>query len=140
MDLGGGEIGRAVQRQQVVAVQIHEAFECLAALQVTEDLAEAGSQIRRIDGIEDITHLGVAGDAVDAVDGAEVVVGVAAALIESQQDGSLSENIAKADIRTSAKGNSTLPDRGSGTELKMEWRSLKRMSAERCCAVPSWRP
>ena len=33
MDLGGGEIGGAVQRQQVMAVQIDEAFEHLAALQ-----------------------------------------------------------------------------------------------------------
>ena len=85
MDLGGGEIGRAVQRQQVMAVQIDEAFERLAALQATEDLAERGPQVRRIDGIEDVPHLGVAGDAVDAVDGAEVVVGVAAAVVEGQQ-------------------------------------------------------
>src|SRR5208337_3418355 len=40
MDLGGGEVGGAVQRQQVMAVQIDEAFEHLAALQATEDLAE----------------------------------------------------------------------------------------------------
>ena len=42
MDLGGGEIGGAVQRQQVMAVQIDEAFKHLAALQATEDLAERG--------------------------------------------------------------------------------------------------
>ena len=41
----------------------------------------------RVDRIEDGPHLGVAGDVVDAVDGAEVVVGVAAAMIEGQQGG-----------------------------------------------------
>ena len=41
MDLGGGEITGAVQRQQVMAVEIGEALEHLAALQATEDLAEA---------------------------------------------------------------------------------------------------
>ena len=68
-----------------MAVQIDEVFQHLAALQATEDLAERGTQVRGIDGIEDVPHLGVAGDAVDAIDGAEVVVGVAAALIEGQQ-------------------------------------------------------
>src|ERR1700678_1810802 len=51
---------------------------------------------------------------------------------KASRDGSLSENIAKADIRTSSEGNSPSPERGSRTELKMEWRSLKRMSAVRC--------
>ena len=85
MDLGGGKIGRAVQRHQVVAVQIDETFECLAALQATEDLAERGPQARGIDRIENGPHLGVGGDAVDPIDGAEVVVGVAAAVVEGQQ-------------------------------------------------------
>ena len=85
MDLGGGEIGRAVQRHQVMAVQIGEAFEHLAALQATENLAERGPQVCGIDRIENGPHLGVGGDAVDAIDGAEVVVGVAAAVVEGQQ-------------------------------------------------------
>ena len=59
MDLGGGKIGRAVQRHQVVAVQIDETFERLAALQATEDLAERGPQARGIDRIENGPHLGV---------------------------------------------------------------------------------
>ena len=75
MDLGGGEIVGAVERQQVMAVEIDEAFQHLAALQATEDVAEDGPQVRGIDGIEDGPHLGVGGDAVDAIDGAEVVAG-----------------------------------------------------------------
>src|SRR5208337_3048125 len=85
MDLGGGEIGGAVQRQQVMAVQIDEAFEHLAALQATEDLAERGPQVRGIDRIQDVPHLRVAGDAVDPIDGAEVVIEVVAAVVEGQQ-------------------------------------------------------
>ena len=85
MDLGGGKIGRAVQRHQVVAVQIDETFERLAALQATEDLAERGPQARGIDRIENGSHLGVGGDAADPVDGAKVVVGVAAAVVKGQQ-------------------------------------------------------
>ena len=67
MDLGGGEIRGAVQRQQVMAFQIDEAFEHLAALQATEDLAERGPQIRRIDKIQDLPHLRVAGDTIDPI-------------------------------------------------------------------------
>ena len=68
-----------------MAVQIDEAFQHLAALQATEDVAEQGPQASGIDRIEDGPHLGVAGDAVDPIDGAEVVVGVAAAVVEGQQ-------------------------------------------------------
>ena len=85
MDLGGGEIRGAVQRQQVIAVQIDEAFKHLAALQATEDLAERGPQVRGIERIQDVPHLRVAGDAVDPIDGAEVVIGVVAAVVEGQQ-------------------------------------------------------
>ena len=59
-----------------MAVQIDEAFKHLAALQATEDLAERGPQVRGIDRIQDVPHLRVAGDAVDPIDGAEVVIGV----------------------------------------------------------------
>ena len=84
MDLGGGEIGGAVQRQQVMAVQIDEAFEHLAALQATEDRGR-GPQVRGIDRVQEMPHLRVAGDAVDPIDGAEVVIGVVAAVVEGQQ-------------------------------------------------------
>ncbi len=80
-----GVIGGAVQRQQVMAVQIDEAFEHLAALQAPEDLAERGSQVRRIDRIENGPHLGVGGDTIDPIDGAEVIVWVVAAVVEGQQ-------------------------------------------------------
>ena len=85
MDLGGGEIRRAVQGQQVMVIPIKEAFEHRAALEATEDLAERDSHASRVERIQDGPHLGVAGDVVDPIDGAEVVRGVAAAVVEGQQ-------------------------------------------------------
>ena len=73
------------KRHQVVAVEIDESFQRLAALEATEDLAERGPQACGIDRVEDGPHLGVGGDAVDPIDRAEVVVGVAAAVVEGQQ-------------------------------------------------------
>src|SRR3954447_789361 len=50
---------------------------------------------------------------------------------KASRDGSLSANIAKADIRASSKGISTSPDRRSGSEPKWERSTRKRVSAER---------
>src|SRR5208283_4698679 len=50
---------------------------------------------------------------------------------KASRDGSLSENIEKADIRASPSGISTSPDRGSGRVAKRERRAPKRASAER---------
>ena len=49
MDLGGGEIRRAVQGQQVMVIPIKEAFEHRAALEATEDLAERDSHASRVE-------------------------------------------------------------------------------------------
>ena len=114
-----------------MAVQIDEAFEHLAALQATEDLAERGPQIRGIDRFQDVPHLRVAGDAVDPIDGAEVVLGVVAAVVEGQQGRVLERDIAKADIRASSKGISTSPDRRSGREVESKRKERNRASAER---------
>jgi len=38
-----------------------------------------------IEGIEDVPHLGVGGDVVDPIDGAEVVIGIVSAVVESKQ-------------------------------------------------------
>ena len=68
-----------------MVVQIDEVFQHLAALQATESFAVGGPQVRGIDRIENGPHLGVGGDVVDSRDRAEVVVGVAAAVVEGQQ-------------------------------------------------------
>ena len=50
---------------------------------------------------------------------------------KASRDGSLSENIEKADIKASPSGISTSPDRGSEREPKWEQRDRKRALAER---------
>src|SRR3954452_7119158 len=50
---------------------------------------------------------------------------------KASRDGSLSENMAKADIKASSKGISTSADRGSGSEPKWERSTRKRLAAER---------
>ena len=66
-------------------MQVDELFQHLGALQTTEDLEKRGSQARGIDGIEDGPHLRIGRDMLDAIDRAEVVVGVAATEVERQQ-------------------------------------------------------
>ena len=83
-DLGGGEVGRAIERQEITAVEINEAFEDLAALEATEHIVEAGPQVVGIQRIEDVPHLRVAGDLIDPINGTEVVEGIAAPVIEGQ--------------------------------------------------------
>src|SRR5215210_7474698 len=55
---------------------------------------------------------------------------------KASRDGSLSENIAKADIKASSKGISTSPDRGSGRVPKWERSTRKRVSAARSLRTP----
>src|ERR1700682_1932727 len=50
---------------------------------------------------------------------------------KASRDGSLRENIAKADIRVSPRGISTSPERRSERESKRERSSRKRASADR---------
>lgn len=85
VDLAGREIARAIERQQVTALEIDEAFQGFAALQAAEDVLVQRPHIVGLDGVEYGPHLRVAGNALDAVNGAKVVVGVLAALVEGQQ-------------------------------------------------------
>ena len=62
MDVGGGEIGRPVQRAQVMAIEIGEDVQGLTPLQTAEDVAEQQRQDDRIDRIEEGSHLRVGGD------------------------------------------------------------------------------
>src|ERR1700737_608629 len=50
---------------------------------------------------------------------------------KASKDGSLRENMAKADIRASPTVMSTSPERVSGTASQPEWTSRKRACAER---------
>ena len=57
MDLGGGEVSRAIERQEIMAVEVGEAFEDLAALEAAEHIGEGGPQVVGIQRIEDVPHL-----------------------------------------------------------------------------------
>src|ERR1700724_1044202 len=50
---------------------------------------------------------------------------------KANKDGSLRENMAKADIRASPRGMSTSPERASGRRLKRDRTSRNKESAER---------
>ncbi len=80
---GREKIVRAIQRLQIMSVEIDERFQRLATLQSAKDITEQRPQVVGLDRIEEGPHLGVT---VDAVDGAEVVVGISTALVEGQQE------------------------------------------------------
>ena len=96
-----------------------------------EDLAKRGSQVCGIDRIKNGPHLGVGGDAIDPIDGAEVVVGVAAALIEGQQGRVFEREHREGRHQGVVQGDFDLAERWSGREPKWERRTWKRASAER---------
>ena len=68
-----------------MAVPVGEGFPGFAALLAAEDITEHGSQVGRIDGVENGPHLGVTRNAADVIDGSEIVARVIPALVESQQ-------------------------------------------------------
>ena len=135
MDLGGGEIGRTVQRHQVVAAQKDKAFQRLAALQAPEDRAERGPQARGIDRIENGPHLGVGRDAVDPIDGMEVVIGIAAAVVESQQGRVLEREHREGGHQGIGQGDFHRARPRIRKGANWERRTWKRASAERSFRV-----
>jgi hypothetical protein len=74
MDLLGREILRTVQRQQIAAFVKGERFEGLSALQFVEDIQEQGTKHVGLNRIEDVSHLSVAGDVLDAVEVLHVLI------------------------------------------------------------------
>ena len=121
VDFAGGEIAGAIEGQQVTAVEEDESFQGLAALQADgrrRRKAAAGSRDRRGRGWP------ASGNRKERARCrrwcGSCRWGRARRWSKASKDGSLSENMAKADIRASAKGISTSPDRGSGRELKRE--------------------
>ena len=75
MNLLGREILRAIQRQQIAAFVEDKRFKGISALQFVEDVQEHGAKQVGLDRIEDVSHLGVAGDALDAVEVLHVLIG-----------------------------------------------------------------
>ncbi len=92
-----------------MSVEIDERFQRLATLQAEKDITEHLPQVVGIDQIKEGPHLGVAGDVVDAVDGAEVIVGISTAFVEGQQGGILEREHGKRRHQGVAKGGSRPP-------------------------------
>src|ERR1700722_4296369 len=86
-NLGGAEVFHAVEGHQVTAFHEDIIFQNLAALELAKDVLESGTEFFGGNLVEDLTHLGVAGNARQAEDRMEVVVQRAAT--EGQQRGIL---------------------------------------------------
>lgn len=138
VDRLGAEVLDAVEGDEVAAVEEGEPLQQLAALGLAEDVPEQGPQVPGADAVEDLAHLRVAGDVVQAEDGAEV--GVAGAALEGEQGGVAlagRENMARPAIRASAR-----PNRGrrrpSGT-FEKRWRARRiRASKARRLRCQRW--
>lgn len=85
VDFFGGEIGSAVETQQVATFEKRERFEDFAALELAKDTGESGPQLLRRDVIENDAHLGVARDALKLEDSLEIELVVMPLLLEGQQ-------------------------------------------------------
>jgi hypothetical protein len=74
VDLVGAEVFDAIEGHQVAAIEEDILLQHLAALELAEDVLEDGAELVGMNVVEDLAHLGVAGDAVQAEDRTEVVV------------------------------------------------------------------
>ena len=126
LDGGRGEIAGAIECYQVLAVQVDEVFQSFAALQAAEDVEVHGPQACRIDGVQNSAHLRVARDVLDAINGAEVVVGVVAAFIESQQRRILQGEHGKRRHQCIAHGNDWIARTGIGDFVKASVKPLEQ--------------
>jgi hypothetical protein len=74
VDLLRAEVFDAVEGHQVVAVKEGVLLQNLAALHLAKDILEGGTKPDRVHLVEDLAHLGVAGDALQAEDRMQIVV------------------------------------------------------------------
>src|SRR5262249_54000398 len=74
VDLLRAEVFDAVERHQVVAFKEDVVLQNLAPLQLAEDVGEQGAKQQRVDLVEDLAQLRVAGDGLQAEDAAQVVI------------------------------------------------------------------
>ena len=74
VNLLGAEVFDAIEGHQVAAIEGDILLQDLTALKLAEDVLVDGAELVGMNVVEDLTHLGVAGDAVQAEDRTEVVV------------------------------------------------------------------
>jgi hypothetical protein len=81
----GGEIARAIERQQIVAVKERHRFQCLATLELAKDAREHRAEQPGGDWIKDFAPVRVARDPRNAVDG--VHIALRSLLVKGQERG-----------------------------------------------------
>lgn len=85
VNLRGGKVAGTVERDEVMAPEVGVVFEYFPALQTAENVGEGGAEMDGVEGIEDRSHLRIAGNLFDAIDGSEVVIGSITSLVEGEQ-------------------------------------------------------
>src|ERR1700733_2892894 len=85
LDLGGTEVATAIKGEQMMIPKKAKGLQRFAALDVAEEVGKTRSQGGRIYVVENIAHLGIGRDMLDAKDGFEVAVGVLASFVKGQQ-------------------------------------------------------
>ena len=81
----GGEVASAIEGHEIAAVEKGVSLQGLGPLKAAENLGVGRPQVVGVEGVEDGPHLGIARDAIDAVDGTKVIGGVLATLVEGEQ-------------------------------------------------------
>src|SRR5260370_15643894 len=82
MNRFGGKIPGAIEGKQITALEKDEIFKRFAALQLPKDACKQRPQGFRGNGIEHLSHVGVARGAFNAVDGVQVAFGALLVKIE----------------------------------------------------------
>src|SRR5712692_6854511 len=82
MNRFGGKIPGAIEGKQITALEKDEIFKRFAALQLPKDARKQRPQAFRGNGIEHLSHVGVARGAFNAVDGVQVAFGALLVKIE----------------------------------------------------------
>jgi hypothetical protein len=84
MDFVGREILRAIEGEQIIAIQKAEPFQGLTTSQSREDTSEGRPEVFRFDGIQNLSHPSVTRHILHAEDHLQVFLIGFSALVESQ--------------------------------------------------------
>ena len=85
MNFFGGEIGSAIEGEQIMTLKKDERFESLAALELTKDAGESWTEKLGIDVIKDGAHLGVGGNLLEAEERFEIPLVASPLLVKGQE-------------------------------------------------------
>ena len=91
MDLGGRKVTRAIDRQQIVSIQITHGLQPFTPLQLCKELTEGVAQMNRVDLIKPFAQVGIRGRLGNTVQCLQIRLnqGLSLILIELQRGGIL---------------------------------------------------